>query len=381
MPSGYADLVNSSIELFTVRGIRIGINWSWLLIAALLVWTLATGIFPDRNPGLTDTTYFVMGFVAAVVFFLSILAHELGHAFQAQHDGMQIDGITLWLFGGVARFKGMFPSAGAEFRIAIAGPAVSLAIGLLCAVVARLLALPVAIDGVIAWIGYINLLLLVFNLLPALPLDGGRVLRSALWKARGDFRWATMVAGNVGRAIGVALIAAGAFMLVFREEYGGIWFAFIGWFVLSAASSELRYLGVRDAFRGLRVRDVMTHEPLTARAGMTLVEFANEVLAFGYHAAYPVVDDGVAAGLLPLERVSSSPRDTWGSLRVADLMLPLAQTVVLREDELAVDAAAQLAEADRGPGVVVSDGRVVGLVSLADLTTALRTGPPAKLPV
>ena len=257
-PPSYADSMSSSINLFTIRGIRIGINWSWILIAALLVWTLATGIFPNRNVGLSDTAYFAMAFAAAVLFFVSILAHELGHAFQAQHEGMEIDGITLWLFGGIAKFKGMFRSAGAEFRIAIAGPAVSLVIGLGCAGAARLLNLPETVDGVVAWLGYINLLLLVFNLLPALPLDGGRVLRSALWKAKGDFRWATMIAANIGRGIGVLLIAAGGFMLIFREEYGGVWFAFIGWFVLSAASGELRYLTVREAFGGLRVRDVMT---------------------------------------------------------------------------------------------------------------------------
>ena len=373
--------MSSSITLFTIRGIRIGINWSWILIAALLVWTLATGIFPDRNVGLSDTAYFAMAFAAAVLFFVSILAHELGHAFQAQHEGMEIDGITLWLFGGIAKFKGMFRSAGAEFRIAIAGPAVSLVIGLGCAGAARLLNLPETVDGVVAWLGYINLLLLVFNLLPALPLDGGRVLRSALWKAKGDFRWATMIAANIGRGIGILLIAAGGFMLIFREEYGGVWFAFIGWFVLSAASGELRYLTVREAFGGLRVRDVMTREPLTAQAGMTLREFANEVLAFGYHDAYPVVRDGAAVGLLLLERVAGSPRDSWDQIRVGDLMLPLERTVVLRESGLAVDAASELAEDNAGPGLVVSDGRLVGLVSLADVTSALRTERPRKLAV
>lgn len=381
MPPSYADCVNSSIHLLTVRGIRIGINWSWVVMAALIVWTLATGIFPNRNAGLTDTTYYAMAVVAAGLFFLSILAHELGHAFQAQHDGMEIDGITLWLFGGVARFRGMFPSAGAEFRIALAGPAVSLAIGLTCVVLARVAALPEAVDGVIAWIGYINLLLLVFNLLPALPLDGGRVLRAGLWKARGDFRWATAVAANVGRAIGFLLVAAGVFMLIFRDEYGGVWFAFIGWFVASAASSELRYLSVRDAFGGLRVGDVMTREPLTARADMTLREFANEVLAFGYHGAYPVTRDGAAVGLLLLDRVSDTPRDAWDTVRVGDLAVPLERTVVLREDSLAVDAASELAEDGGRPALVLAGGRVVGLVSIGDLTMALRSGRRPKLPV
>ena len=376
--SGYAELVTSSINLLTIRGIRIGINWSWLVIFGLIVWTLATAVFPNRNEGLSDGTYLAMALVAAGFFFLSLLAHELGHAFQAQHEGMEIDGITLWLFGGVAKFKGMFRSAGAEFRIAIAGPLVSLAIGLGCALVAWAFDLPDVVDGVVAWLGYINLLLLVFNLLPALPLDGGRVLRSALWKAKGSFGWATTVSANIGRGIGVLMIGAGVFMLIFREQYGGAWFILIGWFLVSAASSELRYLTVRNAFGELRVRDVMTREPLTARPDMTLRELANEVIAFGYHSAYPVVRNGLAAGLVSRERVASTPRDAWDSVRVSDLMVPLDRAILLREDTLAVDAAAEIADDDGGPALVVADGRLLGVVSLADVARVLDVRLPPK---
>ncbi len=370
--------MSSSINLLTIRGIRIGINWSWLVIFGLIVWTLATAVFPSRNEGLSDGTYLAMALVAAGLFFLSLLAHELGHAFQAQHEGMEIDGITLWLFGGVAKFKGMFRSAGAEFRIAIAGPLVSLAIGLACALVAWAFDLPDVVDGVVAWLGYINLLLLVFNLLPALPLDGGRVLRSGLWKAKGSFRWATTVAANIGRVIGVLMVGAGIFMLIFREEYGGAWFALIGWFLVTAASAELRYLTVRDVFGELRVRDVMTREPLTARADMTLRELANEVIAFGYHSAYPVVREGLAVGLLPRDRVEKTPRESWDTVRVGELMVPLDRTIVLREDGYAVDAAAEIADDGDGPALVVSDGRLVGLVSLTDVARVLDVRLPAE---
>src|SRR5688572_26433944 len=261
--------MSSSFTLGRIAGIRIGINWSWLVVLVLLVWSLASAVFPDQNDGLSDGTYLAMAVAAALLFFGSLLAHELGHALQARREGMEIDGITLWLFGGVAKFRGMFPAAGAEFRIAVAGPLVSLALGVLFAAAAMLLALPDAVDGVAAWLGYINLVLLVFNLLPALPLDGGRVLRSALWAARDDFGWATRVSAGIGRGFGFLFIAGGIALFIFANSFSGAWLAFIGWFLLGAASAELRYLAVRDALGGLRVRDLMVRDPTTVPAGLS----------------------------------------------------------------------------------------------------------------
>jgi Zn-dependent protease len=170
--------VGSSIRLGRFAGVEIGVNWSWLVVFALIAWSLASAVFPAQNPGLSHGAYIAIAVVAAILFFISLLAHELGHAVTARREGMEIEGITLWLFGGVAKFKGMFPSAGAELRIALAGPAVSLVVGIACSLIAWAFALPTGIDGVFAWLGYINLFLLAFNLLPALPLDGGRVLRA-----------------------------------------------------------------------------------------------------------------------------------------------------------------------------------------------------------
>src|SRR5918996_939779 len=241
--------VNPSFEIGRIAGIRIGVNWSWLVVFALIAWSLATAVFPARTPGLSDGTYLAMALAAAVVFFASLLAHELGHAVQARREGMEIEGITLWLFGGVARFKGMFPSAGAEFRIAIAGPLVSLALGIAFLALGFLAIPSDAVEGVVGYLGWVNLLLLAFNMLPALPLDGGRVLRSALWGARRDFALATRLAANIGRGFGFLFIAAGLFAFFVWGAFGGAWLAFIGWVLLGAASGELRYLSVREAFR------------------------------------------------------------------------------------------------------------------------------------
>jgi Zn-dependent protease/CBS domain-containing protein len=363
--------LRDSLTLGRIAGVRFGVNWSWLVVFALIVWTLATGIFPDTNEGLSDGTYIAMAIVAAFLFFGSLLAHELGHALQARREGMEIEGITLWLFGGVAKFKGMFPSAGAEFRIAIAGPLVSLVLGLAFALVAWGLGLPAAVDGVAFWLGYINLTLLVFNLLPALPLDGGRIFRSALWAVKDDFAWATHVAAAVGRGFGYLLIAGGIAMLIFQGAFSGAWLAFIGWFLLQAASAEDRFLLARQALRGLRVRDLVVREPVTARPDLTIAEFMDDIVWKNRHTTYPVTDNGHALGLLPFRRVAEVPRSEWETRKVSDCMVPADQVPVVSEDDELIDAAAELAESDIHRALVVDGDRFVGLLSATDVARAL----------
>ena len=204
-----------------------------------------------------------MAAIAAVLFFVSLLLHELGHAVVARHEGMEIDGIVLWLFGGVAKFKGLFPSAGAELRIAIAGPLVSLAIGVSMLALASA-PLPDAVDGVVAWLGSINLILLAFNMLPALPLDGGRVFRAIIWQRTGDFMRATRIAGGIGRAFGQVMIAGGLVLLLLIGAPGGLWLALIGWFLVAAAAAEPRMATISSAFESMHVADAMATMPIDA---------------------------------------------------------------------------------------------------------------------
>ena len=368
--------MRASIELGRIAGIRIGVNWSWLVVFALIAWTLADGVFPAENPGLSGGTYVAMAIVAAVLFFLSLLLHELGHALQARRDGMEIEGITLWLFGGVAQFRGMFPSAGAEFRIAIAGPLVSLALGLLFALGAWGLELTESVDGVTAWLGYINLSLLVFNMLPALPLDGGRVLRSAIWQASGDFRSATQVAAAIGRGFGFLLIAGGLFFAIFESSFSGLWLAFMGWFLLQAAAGEARYLHVREALGDLRVRDLMVSEPVTVDPDLSVGRFMDEVAWSRRYTAYPVLDGGRPVGLLAFRCAAEVPRADWDTRSVRDCMIPRERVPVLEEDETAEDALAQLSESEVSRGLVLDGERLAGFLSISDLARALEAGGP-----
>jgi Zn-dependent protease len=370
--------MNPSIQLGRIAGIRIGVHWSWLIVFALIVWSLAVAVFPSQNPGFSDAAYLAMAVAAAILFFASLLLHELGHALQARRDGVEIEGINLWLFGGVAQFKGGFPNAGAEFRIAIAGPLVSLALGGIFVAVAGVAGLPTAADAVVAWLGYTNLILLAFNLLPALPLDGGRVLRSALWYARGDLGWATGIASLVGRGFGFLLIGAGILMFIVQGSFSGAWLAFIGWFLLQAATAEARYVATEQALGGLRVRDLMVREPVTVDADLTLGRFMDDVAWSRRYTSYPVLDDGTPVGLLAFRSVAAVPRSEWDARRVRDVMIPRADVPLLGEDEPAIDALAELSGRDVNRGLVVDNGRLTGFLSITDLARALEVGRPSR---
>jgi Zn-dependent protease len=305
-------VLSGNISLGRIGGVEVRVNWSWLIVLALIVWTLADGVFPSQNPGLSGDTHLAMAVVAALLFFASILLHELGHAWEARREGLEVDGITLWLFGGVSQFKGGFPSAGAEFRIAIAGPLVSLILGVVFVLIA-IAGLPSAVDGVAAWLGYINLALLVFNLIPALPLDGGRVLRAALWQSRGDLGWATRVGTDIGRVFGYLFIGLGVAMFIFQGSFSGAWLAFIGWFLLQAATAEARYIATEAALHGLRVRDLMVRDPVTVDGNLTVGQFMDEVARSRRFTTYPVVDGGRPIGLLAFGSVAALPRSECGT--------------------------------------------------------------------
>jgi Zn-dependent protease len=250
LPEG-RNQMHSSFTFLKVRGVRIGAHWSWLLIFGLLTWSLARTLFPTAVPGLQMSSYVLMAAVTALLFFGSIVLHELGHTFRAIKEGMKIDGITLWLFGGVANFRGMFPSPGAELRIALAGPAVSAALALVFGA-AGMLALPEPGRAIAQYLSYINVVLLGFNLVPALPLDGGRVLRAWLWKREHSFAAATRSAARAGKTFGGLLAVIGVLGFISRTGLGGLWLVFLGIFLIEAAAAEESFVVVQKAFEGRR---------------------------------------------------------------------------------------------------------------------------------
>ena len=378
---GSGGMFHASVRLGRVAGVEIGVNWTWLVVFALIAWSLGAAVFPDSNPGLGSGAYAAMAVVAAVLFFASLLLHELGHAVVARREGMEIEGIVLWLFGGVAQFKGLFPSAGAELRIALAGPAVSLAIGVGLIAFAVVVPLPGAVDGVIAWLGTINVVLLVFNMLPALPLDGGRVLRALLWRAGGDFTRATRTAGALGRAFGQAMVAGGVLVLLLAGAPGGLWLALIGWFLIVAATAETRLATVAAALRPLRVGDAMARAPVAAQSRETLAQFAAGEFARSRHAAYPVLEGDRVAGIVSFRDVTAVPSDRWTATTVGEVARPLEGLHVLAPDDDLGEAAIELSQDDLGRALVLRDGALAGLLSMTDIARLIelrsRSLPPA----
>ena len=370
-PAGYAGAVTSSFPIARIKGIEIGAHWSWLLVFALIIWSLSAGVFPTTNPGLSDAAYFFMALAASILFFTSLIAHELGHALQARREGMTIAGITLWVFGGVAQFTGRFPSAGAELRIAAAGPLVSLVLGLLFLGAAVGLSLPAAVDGVLFWLGQMNIILLLFNLMPALPLDGGRILRAALWWSGGDFQVATRTAAGLGRFFGYVLIGGGLGLAIFLGAFGGMWLAFIGWFILAAAEAEERAADLEGPAGRLHARDVMVADPVSVRPDLPLDRFMDEVFLVHRHTAYPVRDDGRTLGLISFRDVLDVPDERRPSLTVADRMTAIERTVVLDADTPLPDALAALADGGMHRALVREGDRITGLLSITDVTRVL----------
>jgi Zn-dependent protease/CBS domain-containing protein len=314
-----------------------------------------------------------MAIVAAFLFLASILLHELGHSWVARREGLEVDSITLWLFGGVAQFKDRFASPGAEFRVALSGPLVSIGLGVVFVLIA-LAGLPSAVDGVAAWLGYINLVLAAFNLLPASPLDGGRVLHAALWRVKGDYAWATRVASEIGQGFGYLFIALGLAMFVFQGSFSGAWLAFIGWYLLQGARAEARYVATEQALGGLRVRDLMVRDPVTVDADSTLARVMDDVARSHRFTTYPVLDGGSPVGLLAFASVAAVPRPEWDTQRVRDTMIPLDKLPRLTEDERAVDALTELSAPRVNRSLVVDNGDLVGLLSINDLARALEVG-------
>lgn len=363
-----------SIPLGSIAGIRIGANWSWLIIFALVAWSLAEGVLPGQNPGLSGTAYWVMGVAAALLFFGSILLHELGHALQARRDDVEIEGITLWLLGGVAQFRNLYGSPGSEFRIAVAGPLVTLVLAGTLIAGASVVPLPESVEAVVFWLGYINGVLLVFNLLPALPLDGGRVLHALLWRLQGDLAGATRTAALVSVAFGSLMIAGGVLLFFASGAIGALWLALIGWFLSAAARGEAEHIAVRSALGGLRVRDVMSRDPVAVAPDTTLQAFVDEYASNTTYTTYPVVEQERPLGLLPWAAVTSVPRDEWKTRRVRDAMVPRDRVAVLEADGDAGEAVQQLGAADveLDRALVVEHDHLLGLVSPADLVRAVQ---------
>jgi PDZ domain-containing secreted protein/Zn-dependent protease/CBS domain-containing protein len=367
--------VESSFRIARVGGIEIGASWSWLIVFGIVVWSLATAVFPAAYPDLGAGAHLAMAVVTAVLFFASILLHELGHARRALREGVPIEGITLWLLGGVARIRSHPRSAGAAFRVAVMGPVITaaLAVGLgILTYVASRLDLPDGVQGVLGYLTRINLIVLGFNLLPALPLDGGRIFQAWIWRRTGNPTEATVQAAAAGRVFGYLLVVIGLLGLFADSDLGGIWLVFVGWFLVQAAGAERTNALLRRTLGSRRVRDAMTPAPVTVPPDLPLDDFVAQAWQ-GRHSTYPVVADGELLGLVGVRDVSRVPPDERPSRRVGDIMVPRSELATIDADSELADVLDAL---DGGSArlPVLDGGKLVGILAPSDVAKAIEIG-------
>jgi Zn-dependent protease/CBS domain-containing protein len=366
--------MNESVYLGRVGGVRVGMNWSLVPVFVLVAWSLAVGQLPFEAPGYTRSAYWATAVVTSVAFFASLVAHELSHALVARRHGVQTRGIVLWLFGGVAQLEGDTPDARAELRVAAAGPALSLAVAAGAGAAAWLLGhtgQSGLLVAAVAWLAGINALLGVFNLLPAFPLDGGRVLRAVLWSHWRDRMRATAVAASAGKVVGYGLVGLGALELLAGGALGGIWLAMIGWFVVTAAGQQHEQAGERGRFGSLRVSDAMTPEPVVVPATATVAEVVDRCVRPGRFSSYPVGESGRIVGLATVDRIGRIPREAWPYTAVTAAAAPPAEMVVCRPEEPLAEAARRLLASADHRAIVVDEGRLVGILTPSDVERAV----------
>jgi Zn-dependent protease/CBS domain-containing protein len=365
--------MRQSIRLGTFAGIAIGMSWSVLLILALFAWELADYVLPPRS-GSPSGADWVAGVIGAVVLLLSLLAHEISHAVVARHNGVVVRSITLFLFGGVTQLEGEAHDAGADFRIAAVGPGTSIllagAFGALQAIVAAA-GVHGLVENVLSWLWKINLLLAAFNLIPAAPLDGGRILRAGLWTRSHDRSRASVAAARAGRGFAIVLIALGVLGIAY---YGliGVWPALIGLFLYSAARSEEQYALIRGSLANIRVGQVMTTNPPAVPSRATVADLVMHYL-WQYHGeAIAVTDDnGYLAGTVTAQAASAVPVERRATTTLAQISIPLADTPVARADE-PIDSLLERFVAKGGNPALILDAQhqLVGIVTASDVQRA-----------
>lgn len=357
----------SSIRLGRIFGIPVGLDWSLLFIAGLLTLSLAADQLPAEFPGQPVAAYWVVGLVAAGLFFASVLAHELAHSLVARRHGVEVDGITLWMLGGVAKLGGESPSARAELLVASAGPATSIVLAIafgLAANAVSALGAPGLVGSALAWLCVINAVLVVFNLIPAAPLDGGRILASLLWFRHGNRYRASATAARVGVVFGWVLIGAGVAGFLAGLGFGTLWTALIGWFLVSAARVEGEMARSKLAYGDVRVGDVMAADPPRARGWLTIDGFLADDAARLHDRVVPVENfDGTIAGLVNVDTLRAVPPYERASRRVADYTLPLSMLRTAKPDDTLADVMMRPGRARVGHVVVFDGDRLVGVAS------------------
>jgi Zn-dependent protease len=366
--------MNTNFKLFRIWDIPIGLHPSWFLIFGLLTWSFASGYFPNAYPQLSSMSHWGLALVTSLLFFGSVLAHELGHAYLALRNGIPVKGITLFIFGGVAQIGQEPRTPGAEFRIAIAGPLVSLGLAGLFEAAYLLDASVPLLAAPSEYLARINLILALFNLIPGFPLDGGRVLRAIVWKYTGSFQRATRIASFTGQMVAFGFIGFGVYSIFNGQFFNGLWLAFIGWFLQNAASSAYSQMNTQRSLAGVKVAQVMSHDFPVVTVTTTLDKIIEQNVLNQGQSTFFVVGVGLSEpkGMLTLADITRVPRQEWPYVTVATIMTPLEQLLKIEPDTDLLDAIQKMDQANVSQAPVVQGRHVAGLLTRHQVLEYLR---------
>lgn len=354
------------VELFRLGGVTVAIDYSWLVVFALVLWVLSAGYFPEQYPGFPRSSYWIVGLIATVLFFASVLTHELSHAWVANRLGEKVSRITLFIFGGMAHLAGEPETPAVELKVAGIGPLTSLILAaLFWGVYATIpVAAPASLwRAVFRYLAFINVALALFNLLPGFPLDGGRLLRALIWWRTGDLAKATYRAADWGQGIAFGVIGLGAVEIFAGSLIGGLWLIFIGLFLRSAALASYQHLLVDQLLGRLRVTDVMVTEPVILPPDLSVAEAIEKYFLHLGFGGFPVVSDGQVLGLVSLAQVSGCPAEQRATRRVRDIMRPLDATIVIPVSATVAEALHKMAQAEAGRLLVMDHQRLAGIIT------------------
>jgi Zn-dependent protease len=369
--------MHAQIRLGRIAGISIGLHYSWFIIAFLITLSLI-GRFSAVTPKWSSATVWSAAIVTGLLFFVALLLHELAHSLLAKSRGLRVRAITLFALGGVSQIESEAPDAKSEFWIAIVGPLASLVIGIVCLLLARstgwiLNSEPrTPISAVLVWLGYINLMLAAFNLVPGYPLDGGRVLRALIWWNTHSIDRSTRIAARVGQVVAFLFIFLGLYQFFLGKNFGGLWLAFIGWFLLDASRSSYAQVEITEGIRDRRVSDIMDRDFSAVEAHLSLQDFVHRYLLASGRRCFVVVQDNNLTGLITTKEVSGVERDRWPQTSVQSVMRPLSQLRTVMPDTPAIRALEIMSREDINQLPVVSDGQLVGLFSRSSVMGFLR---------
>lgn len=367
--------MRGSFVIGRIRGIDIEINFSWLLIFALMTYMLATSYFPLNYPDWGPALWWLLGASAALLLFASVLLHELCHSLVSVSLGLPVKRITLFIFGGVAQIEGEPDEPMKELKIALAGPAMSIVLGIVFLLLAGVLAAagtPQYVSVLFGYLGTINLMLAAFNLVPAFPLDGGRVLRAILWHFKGDMQGATRIAASAGGAFGYTLIFLGIFLVLAGNLANGIWMAFIGWFIAQAAQSSYQQMLLSDIFTKIPVRDFMTTQVVIVDYFISVQDLVDKYFYKHKYAFFPVRQQDQITGIVSLNNVRNLPQADWPRTTVGRIVTPLQENLIVRPDEAVAAVMNKLFANGVGRVLVMEGSQLLGLVSRTDVLNYMR---------